>query len=210
MQTFDRNFEVKTHSDGSFEGFLAVFDEIDSYADIVVKGAFAKSLADHSKKGRMPALLWQHDTREPIGIYTEMRETDKGLLVKGELFVHDIPKAKQAYTLLKAGGLSGMSIGFRTVESELREDGVRLLKEIELLEGSLVTFPAQDNARVASVKSMLSNVREFETFLRDAGFSRKQAKGLIANGYKAVSQCDADELQESVNSLYNSFTGKVK
>ena len=211
MQTFDRKFDVKAHEDGVFEGYLAVFDEIDSYKDIVVRGAFNKSLDIHAKEGRMPALLWQHDHTEPIGVYREMRETDKGLYVKGELFINDIPKAKQAYKLLKEGGISGMSIGYYATDTDIKDNGVRMLKEVHLLEGSLVTFPAQDNARVQHVKSMSGNVREFEAFLRDAGFSRKQAKGLIADGYKAINQCDADDKkQDSLNKLYDSFTGKVK
>lgn len=212
MDKIDRYFEVKASggdSSGTFEGLLSVFGEEDSYSDIVVKGAFSHTLKEHRTKGRMPALLWQHDAREPIGVFREMRETDQGLFVKGELFVDDIPKAKQAYRLLKEGGLSGMSIGFKTVDSEIKANGVRLLKEIELMEGSLVTFPALDSARVMDVKSAPKDVREFESLLRDAGYSRKQSKAIIANGYKAVDQCDADDgIESSLNELYKTITGK--
>jgi len=216
MLHLDRVFEVKeVNGSGEFEGYLSVFGEIDSAKDVVKKGAFTKTLAEHKEKGRMPALLWQHDTREPIGIWRSMHETENGLFVKGSLFIDDIPKARAAYRLIKEKAISGMSIGFRTVNYDIRDDGIRVITEIDLLEGSLVTFPALDSARVEDVKQMLTNgeipsVREFETFLRDAGFSRKQSKALIADGYKSISQCDAEDdgLLSSLEGLCKSFRGK--
>jgi len=210
MDKLDRYFEVKAHSDGTFEGYLAVFGEEDSYSDVVVRGAFKESLAKHKSNNRLPALLWQHDSREPIGIFTDMIEDNKGLFVKAELFIHDIPRAKQAHKLLSTGGMSGMSIGYKVIESDVNASGVRLLKEVDLMEGSLVTFPAQDNARIVSVKDAIGNIRDFENFLRDAGLSRKQAKALLADGYKAI-QCDADDNkdeQKEMNNLYKIITGK--
>jgi len=181
-----------TAEDGVFEGYASVFGEVDNVKDRVARGAFRETLAQFRKNGRMPPLLWQHDTREPIGIIKELYEDGKGLRIRARLFVEDIPRARQAYKLLRENGISGLSIGFKAAESAFDpETGVRTLLKIELMEISLVTFPALDSARIAGVKTALQSgnappVRAFEALLRDAGFSRKQAKGIIARGYKAL------------------------
>ena len=212
MLTLDREIEIKAHDDGTFTGILSVFGDIDFANDIVVEGAFTKSLEAHQSKGRMPALLWQHDTREPIGVWRKMQETSRGLEVEGELFINEIPRAKQAHKLMKEGGLSGLSIGFRTMDAEYKDDGTRILKEIDLFEGSLVTFPCLDSARISSVKSILENgstpsLKEFEAFLRDAGFSRKQSKAIVSLGYKAINPRDVDlSTQDSLDKLFKTIT----
>ena len=195
---YDFNFNISDcDENGKFEGYASMFDHIDSVSDQVVKGAFKKTLERCRTQGRMPALLWQHDATEPIGVWKEIFEDDQGLYVRGQLFINEIPKAKQAYKLLKEKALSGLSIGFKAKEAQIDPHmGVRKLIEIDLLEISLVTFPALDTARIASVKQMLQRgrlpeIRVFEAFLRDAGFSRKQAKAIMADGYRAVKQRDA-------------------
>lgn len=196
----DAAFDLRALADnGRFEGYASVFDEIDSVRDRVASGAFADTLRAHRRKGRLPPMLWQHDAREPIGVWREMFEDKRGLFVRGELFVNDIPRARQAYKLMQEKAISGLSIGFRVLESDLDpKTGSRTLTKIDLMEVSMVTFPALENARVSSVKNALSSgivpgEREVEAFLRDAGFSRQQAKGFIASGYKAVAQRDAVE-----------------
>jgi HK97 family phage prohead protease len=190
-ETLDVGFEIKALDDageGSFEGYASLWGEVDSYSDIIQKGAYRLTLADHKKKKRAPALLWQHDSREPIGAYTSLSEDDKGLFVQGQLLIDDIPKARQAHALMKAGGLSGMSIGFRARKSKIDEVAkVRTLVEIQLFEISLVTFPALDSARVSGVKAgSTMTVREFETFLRDeGGFSIGAAKAIASGGFRA-------------------------
>lgn len=177
---------------GLFEGYASVFNVTDSANDRVQPGAFRKSLARARAENRLPPLLWQHDAQKPIGAWHEMFEDSHGLFVRGELFVDDIAQAREAYKLMRAGVVTGLSIGYRTVKAERDpHSGARLLTEVELLEVSMVTFPANAEARVRHVKSLLADgqipsEREFEAFLREAGLSRKQAKGLIAHGYKAV------------------------
>src|SRR5699024_2500409 len=101
---------------------------------------FEKSLAQWREKGRMPAMLWQHNTNEPIGVYTEMREDDIGLYFKGKLLIDGDPLAKRAHAHMKAGSLSGMSIGYMLNDYEYDKlKGVWILKEIDLWELSLVT-----------------------------------------------------------------------
>lgn len=177
---------------GAFEGYASVFHITDSANDRVQPGAFQKSLAAARAENRLPPLLWQHDAQKPIGIWRDMFEDSHGLFVRGELFVNDIAQAREAYKLMREGVVTGLSIGYRTIQSQRdAKSGARLLTEVELLEVSMVTFPANTMARVRHVKSLLADghipsEREFEAFLREAGLSRKQAKGLIAHGYKAL------------------------
>jgi HK97 family phage prohead protease len=178
-------FEVKALSDdGTFSGYGAVFGNVDFWGDIVAPGAFTKSLEAAKSKGRMPALLWQHNPDSPVGVWEEMREDAKGLYVEGRLLTSDVPKAREAHALLKAGALSGMSIGFlpQVWEWDEKKD-VRTLKEIDLWEVSLVTFPANDEARVADVKAVesIETVKDLERYLREAGgMSRSGAKAIMA------------------------------
>lgn len=197
--SFDTPFELKFLAEtGVFEGYASVFNVTDSTNDMIMPGAFRESLDLFRKEMRMPPLLWQHDTTEPIGVWREMYEDAHGLFVKGELFVSDIALAKEAYKLLKENVVTGLSIGYRTKQSHLdKKTGVRVLTQLDLLEVSLVTFPANEQARVTGVKRFFGagNVpseREFEAFLREAGLSRKQAKGVISQGYKAIAVKESD------------------
>lgn len=198
----DFGLKIKSVSDsGEFEGYGSVFGVEDSYSDVVVKGAFEKSLAKWKEKGRLPALLWQHDMSEPIGVYTEMKEDDVGLYVKGKLLIEDDPLARRAHAHMKAGSLSGMSIGYCLEDYDYDQaKGVWMLKEIDLWEVSLVTFPSNDEARVSNVKSAfdageMPSAKDVEQILRDAGFSRKQAKTFMAHGYKKSCTEDNDVLK---------------
>ncbi|MDE1151399.1 MAG: HK97 family phage prohead protease [Micavibrio sp.] len=195
--TLDTPFELKFASEtGVFEGYASVFGVTDATGDRIEKGAFARSLEGALTMGQLPPLLWQHDPRQPIGAWREMWEDAHGLYVKGELFVSDIIRAREAYRLLQEKVVTGLSIGYRALKSHRDAEGIRVLTEIELIEVSMVTFPANDHARINRVKSQLMEgrvptPREFETFLRDAGFSRRQAKGLVADGYKSLAPRDA-------------------
>lgn len=143
-----------TGDDGSIEGYGSVFGVKDAYDDIIAAGAFKGSLAEHKAAGTMPAMLWQHEPDEPIGIWTEMVEDAKGLLIKGQLAL-DTVRGKEAHALLKMGALNGLSIGFVSKEwSYDRETDVRTLTKIDLWEVSLVTFPANGKARVTNVKAV--------------------------------------------------------
>jgi HK97 family phage major capsid protein/HK97 family phage prohead protease len=149
------DIEVKFATDGAglITGYASVFEgEPDSYGDIVAKGAFTKSLAEHKSAASSPLLLWQHDPSEPIGVWLELREDATGLLVTGHLIL-DTRRGQEAYSLLKAGALNGLSIGYRPRSSERRAGGGRILRDLELIEISLVSIPAASRARVTSVKT---------------------------------------------------------
>lgn len=184
--------EIKADEKGTIEGYGSIFGNVDSYGDVVAHGAFTRTLADAKASGRMPAMLWQHNQDEPIGVWTEMREDEKGLYVKGQ--IAQTQRGREALELIKMGALSGLSIGYSTVASDYdTSKEIRVLTDLDLWEVSPVTFPANDKARITSAKRAgIKTVRDFEGFLRDAGFSRKEAKQITAHGFGDSDLCDAE------------------
>ncbi|MDD3182365.1 MAG: HK97 family phage prohead protease [Alphaproteobacteria bacterium] len=141
-------------ADGLFVGYASVFGNVDSYNEIVAKGAFQRSLAAWQAKNAAPAMLWMHDPTIPIGLWVAMAEDENGLVVQGRLAL-STQKGREAYELLKMKALTGLSIGYRVVTSKI--DGkrkARVLTDVELFEVSLVTFPANDAARISVVKTV--------------------------------------------------------
>jgi len=190
--------ELKFASDDaeamSFEGYGAVFGNVDSYGDVIEPGAFAQYLAAVKGGGQQwPAMLLQHggygmtaEDMTPIGVWTDLAEDGKGLRVAGKLA--DTPRGREVYALMKMDprpAINGLSIGYIAKEWEMRskpEDPRRKLKRIDLLEISPVTFPANGKARVSAVKSIedVASVRDAEEFLSALGLSKTQAVALIA------------------------------
>lgn len=136
---------------GTFVGYASVWNEPDSYGDTIKKGAFTKTLRETKSTGG-PAMLWDHNSSQPIGVWTSLVEDDRGLRVEGRL-VTKSAKGADAYELLKDGAIRGLSIGFRAKKSERGPNGGRILTDIELVEISLVTMPAASKARVTSIKN---------------------------------------------------------
>jgi len=184
--------------DGTIEGYGSVFGVRDAYDDVIAPGAYAESLKGHKAAGTMPAMLWQHDASVPIGVWLEMVEDAKGLRIKGRLAL-ETAKGAEAYALLKMGALNGLSIGFVSKQWAYdRDTDVRTLTEVELWEVSLVTFPANEAARITGVKAAevasIKTIRQAEQTLRDAGFSADAAKALIAEVKRiALDERDAHE-----------------
>lgn len=190
LQTKDSaiSLDIKAVSDdGTIEGYGSVFGVVDSYNEQVEPGAFAGSLAERRRKGQTVKMLWQHDSWQPIGVWDDIAEDSKGLYLKGRLLKDVSPRAAEAYGLVKAGAMDGLSIGYRTIQTAPHDDkqGVLKLLKLDLREVSLVTFGANERARIESIKSILDRgdlptVREFEGLLRDAGFSRTKAVAITA------------------------------
>lgn len=147
------DFEIRAvGEDGTFEGLASTYGEPpDAYGDIIEKGAFSKTIEDHS--GEI-VVLWQHDQTEPIGRGV-LEDSEDGLVIRGKLEL-DLDTARKAYIALRTKLVKGLSIGFRTLRKKT-EKGVRKLLEIKLYEVSLVTFPANERALVTGVKSALSD-----------------------------------------------------
>lgn len=176
----DFKAEIKNESDMSFEAYGATFGNVDSDNDVVLKGAFLESL---SKK--MPKLFYQHDTKRIPGVINNAVEDSNGLLLSGKFI--DTQLGRDVYQEIKSGAIDQMSMGFSAVDVEY-EDSVRKLKKVNLFEVSFVTFPANDMARVISVKAdQIETVRDLERALCDIGFSKERAKAIASGGFKTKS-----------------------
>jgi uncharacterized protein len=155
-------FEVKAINEaGTFVGLASTYGNVDLGMDMVMPGAFTKTLAE--KGGHVP-LLWAHNTASPIGLAT-LTDSQQGLVVKGEL-VLEADGATSAYALLKKGVVRGLSIGFETVKSVM-DGGVRKLSELKLWEISLTTFPMNPEAIVTGVKSEADQIAQFQRVLAE-------------------------------------------
>lgn len=170
-----RLLEVKEISaEGSFEGLLSPYGNVDGGNDVVKAGAFTKTLQEG---GNTRPMLWQHKTDVPIGELT-LEDRADGLWCKGQLLMA-LPEAQKAYLLLKARIVKGLSIGFESVKDAI-SNGVRTLSEIKLYEGSVVTFPMNESALITSVKGRVETKGDFneeltELQLQDAGYQMRCA-----------------------------------
>jgi HK97 family phage prohead protease len=145
-------FDCKAvEADGTFEGYASIFHREDMGHDIVLPGAFRDSIAARGAAGIK--LLFQHDANQPIGVWTALEENSRGLYARGRL-MREVARAREVHSLMRAGALDGLSIGFRTVKGRRdRASGVRWLEKVDLWEISIVTFPLLPEARVAVVKA---------------------------------------------------------
>lgn len=182
------DLQLKSLTDaGQFSGYGSVFNVVDKGKDIVAPGAFAESLAAWEKSGRTVPVLWQHDPGQPIGAWEGLKEDDYGLFGEASLWLEDAPYARLAHRGMMSKTITGLSIGYRVKKYSVNpETQVYTLQKLDLVEISVVTNPMNDDARVADVKSMLEagrlpSLKEFEDFLREAGFSKSQAVA-VANG----------------------------
>ena len=212
--------------DVEFEGYASVFGVVDSDLDVIAPGAFSESLKQWRENGRMPPLLWQHDWANPIGRYDEIREDENGLFVRGRLFVGDIQAARQAARLIQERAIDGLSIGF-IPESPVTMDEHTLIRtffKLELLEVSVVTFPALEVARIESAREaskqagnkqaeqageggsdaaiqagdipQLETLAEAEALLRRAGFSKNAATRYVSGLRNLVAAEDSSSRGE--------------
>lgn len=196
MKQISVPFELKKEpdDDGYFSGYASVFGIVDQGMDVVEYGAFTKTLGTRKVK-----MLWQHNVAQPIGVWPTIREDEKGLFVEGRV-LKDVQQGREAMALMRAGAIDSMSIGYRTVVSEAEGGGaVRKLLEVDLFEISLVTFPMLPDAVITDIKS-IKTVRDFEKSLRDAGYSKKEAKAIAANGFHGLAAhrddvVDSDEIE---------------
>jgi HK97 family phage prohead protease len=201
--------EIKSIGPKEFTGYGSVFGNEDHGGDIVVKGAFSATLAAHRKAGTMPLMFWMHQPDQVPGVWTEMKEDDRGLQVKGEIV--DTLLGRDVRVLLEKKAVRGLSIGFRPVVVDWHQDR-RLLKQIDLFETSIVSMAMNPLAKVEAMKARLSakgeyvpTEREIEALLRDFGCSRTVARTLCAkmfdgddsaSGMLADDQWDAGKAED--------------
>lgn len=198
MSTIEVPFELKAVDDaGNFEGYAAVFNNIDLGDDVILPGAFTK--VKTTRSGKLKLALY-HDLTRLVGL-ADFTQDDHGLLVKGKVN-QAVSYAKDAYELMKAGILDSMSIGFNTIKADFEERAgrtIRVIKEAELWEASFVPFGMNPAAQVLTVKS---DIRLFENALRDRmGLSQKEAAAVASLGYPALRRDGGSEATAIVEEL---------
>lgn len=199
-----------------FSGYGAAFGNVDAYGDVIEPGAFAATLAEAHKSGIFPAMLLQHggwgigsQDLTPIGVWDKLAEDGKGLTVDGILA--ETPRGQEVYTLMKMKprpAITGLSIGYIPKKFTMRskpEEPRRRLHEVDLIEVSPVTFPANGKARISQVKSFADfTERDFEQLMQDAGLTRSEARVVINQGFKsllAMRDAGSAELQQLADAL---------
>lgn len=199
VRAFD--YQVKAvNQDGLFSGYGSVFGNVDSYNEVVAPGAFADSLAETRAKGRTFPVLWQHRSGEPIGNWDieSLKEDTHGLFGEGQLWLDESPYAKVAYRGMQAKAITGLSIGYYVREDAFDEKTrIRTLKRLDLVEISVVTAPANDDARIDAVKAQIAqgglpSLKDFEQILREAGFSKNQAVVIANRGLKHLLRSESE------------------
>lgn len=190
---------IKEDDDGffTFEGLASTFNEVDLGDDMIAQGAFVNSL-----KERTPIILWQHDTNEPIGMPTEIHETPEGLFLKAKLPKDDDLVRGRVIPQMRVGSIRKMSIGYSVADSS--NDGkVRILKEIDLFEVSLVTFPMNTNASVSAFKSSgkmfcledvqeINDAKQLREFFKSTDIFTNQAREHILSKFLTLSDSSDD------------------
>lgn len=172
--------------DGEFEGYLSTFGNVDRGMDMVMPGAFRRTLKE--RKLSSIKLLRDHDTRKVIGKWLSMEEDDRGLKVRGKLFAGTVQLATETLALMREGALDAMSIGYRTIKAQWDEEqGVRKLLDLDLWEGSIVTFPMNEMATVDAVKNDLT-ITDVERILREGGAPGAFAKLVAIHGFEGATK----------------------
>lgn len=216
-----RAVNLTTDTAGMFAGYGAIFGNVDSYGDTITRGAFAASLAEWRARGKYPAMLLQHggagaraEDLVPVGRWTDMREDDTGLKVEGRILGLDTDRGLTVYEAMREGVLDGLSIGFRVEKFHLGMrpgEPSRTLERVSLVEVSIVTFPANDRARVSSVKGVGPGMsaRAFEAWISERlGFTAAQARTIATRGFRhlhASHHSDAEQVKQAVQLVREFF-----
>jgi uncharacterized protein len=198
MSKLEVPFELKSVDDaGNFEGYAAVFNNVDLGDDVILPGAFTR--VKSTRGGKLKLALY-HDLTRLVGA-ADYTQDDHGLLLKGRVNLA-VSYARDAYELMKAEILDSMSIGFNTIKESFEERAgrrVRIIKEAELWEASFVPFGMNPEAQILTVKS---DIRLFENALRERiGLSQKEAAAVASLGYSALRRDGGSEATVIVDEL---------
>lgn len=210
MSKLEVPFELKAVDDaGNFEGYAAVFNNVDLGDDVILPGAFTR--VKTTRGGKLKLALY-HDLTRLVGA-ADYTQDDHGLYLKGRVNLA-VSYARDAYELMKAEILDSMSIGFNTIKADFEERAgrrVRIIKEAELWEASFVPFGMNPAAQVLTVKS---DIRLFENALRERmGLSQKEAAAVASLGYPALRRdggSEATAIVEGLKSLSTTFDNFFK
>ena len=209
-------FEIKgVAEDGTFSGYGSTFGGTpDSYGDVMVEGCFSDTILAGGRNGNGIAMLYQHNSEEPIGTWEQISVNKKGLKVEGRL-VRGVQRADETHLLLKAGAMKGLSIGYNTLEySWNKGKTIKYLEKVDLWEISPVTFPANTRATITGVKSLIENAqneRELEQGLRESGLSAAAAKYIISlMDTKSLRDVNSSPWVEALKKIQNNNNGGSK
>jgi hypothetical protein len=197
--------EIKALNKREFEGYGSVSGNKDLGNDVVMPGAFSRTLAEHKADDTLPMMFWMHNPSQIPGKWLDMREDTNGLYVKGVLA--ETPLGNEIHTLLGMKAVSGLSIGYSTLKQDYDNEGVRLIKDVDLWETSIVSLPMNPKAQIVHAKSRLSDRGEYvptdselatlkrdcEHFLRNKGFNKQLAKVYVSNLFKGHSGAMPDD-----------------
>jgi len=211
MEILVAPFELKSFDEatGTFEGYGSYFNNVDQGKDVVLPGCFDKTISEHKTAGTMPSMFWNHNPNEPVGEYKSWGQDGKGLLTGGTLWTgKGIPRVEQTYLFMRSKSAKGMSMGYKTMDKNIRKDGVRELKSVSVKEISVLPFPMNERCTILSVKAISESdgpltPREAETLLRDAcGFSSREAKAFLSRVYDGIESRDGqDDVIRSLREL---------
>lgn len=203
--------EVKADAQGAIEGYASTIGGVpDRHGDVVAAGAFARTLAEHRAQGTFPALLWAHQLEEPIGSWRHIEEDATGLFVRGSLNLRTT-KGREAFEHVRAGDAGALSIGYVVPEGGRRYDGggVFTLTDVDLVEVSVVTVPANPRARITASKHIESKADAIE-FLRAGGLSRKAAARFASGGYRALVDDETADQAAQLASRIDAATNRLR
>lgn len=190
---------------GIVKGLFSTYGNTDQVNDRVIPGAFTKSLIRYKEVGQqIPLLFWHKELIGGIAV-EDVEDTPQGLMGEAKINL-EVQRGRESYALAKQGVVSSFSIGYKTIFSEMK-GRVRELKEVDLLEVSMVPNPANVKAIMTDIKSMkkkskklinskaarqIKNQRDFEDFLRDSGAFTRKASVYLAKFFNKKAQSDSE------------------
>lgn len=205
--------EDEVDENGKFSGYGSTFGgDPDAHGDIVLQGAFKNSIKRGGRNRNGIVMLWGHRPDQVPGVWTSLKEDNRGLLVEGQLLM-DTQLGKETYSRIKNKAVKGLSIGYDILKKEIDEESnIRYLKELDLWEVSLVSFPANTNAEVLEIKSMqviesAETPRELEEALREAGMSKNMAQYLVKLCRPSLREAEKEEEDTSMKNLLRTLKG---
>lgn len=190
-------------SAGTISGYASTWGgPPDSYGTVFARGAFSGSLAEHSREGTFPVMLWAHNKAELIGKWTAIREDEYGLYVEGKLNL-DTSKGREAFGHLKAGDLSGLSVGvYMDTRKDVKRngDGTATINRADLFEISVVGVPSNRRARIQQVRQLQSKA-ELVELLREGGLAKEAARRIASGGWAGLSGVDEEKVRDITHQL---------
>lgn len=188
------NIEYKKENDQFIiSGYASIFDVKDHDNDILEFGSFQNSIANISKI----KFLWQHEQKSPIGTIDKLYEDKKGLFLKASIN-SKIPQGLQAINLVKTGLIDGLSVGFTINKSHYSNENVRIISDATLWEISLVTFPANEGAKIINYNSKSKKGAKMEKQINSDDITK------IKDDIESISKASKDfhnKIEEKYNIL---------